>query len=254
MTRISNYIAGLDLPDMRGDEEEDGRGDIARTAAEFTSGQQALVIDSQLAEFKPSVGQSLRPAISYGLLLGQLAADKAMENVGDARKWFTTYNSVMGNIGWVLEAGEFARQEISDTNLSLHKAILPVLALALGPAAAAGSIILEALNGLKSMDENSPWITLFQKKSQTVTGAKFGVSIVDAGPGGGAMLQSAYFTVNASRKITQILFFKLATEGATVDGAKSTLSIAEQVLADSQAALQKKVAPFIVSNIDNIEI
>lgn len=248
MTQLSNYIAGLALP------KPERSGDIAKTAAEFTSGQQALVIDSQLAEFKPSVGQSLRPAISYGLLLGQLAADKAMENVNDARKWFTTYNSIMGDIGWVLETGEFARQDISDTNLSMHKAILPVLALALGPAVAASSLVLQALKGLESMDKDSPWITLFQDKSQTVTGAKFGVSIVDAGEGGGATLQSAYFTVNASRRITQVLFFKLATEGATVDGAKSNLSIAEQVLADSQIALQKKVAPFIASNIDNIQI
>lgn len=248
MTQLVSYIESLDLP--RAVREVD----MTKTAAEFTSGQQALVIDSQLAEFKPGVGQALRPPISYGLLLGQLAADKAMENVSDARKWFTTYNSVMGNIGWVLETGEFARQEISDTNVSLHKAIIPVLTAVLGPAVAAGTIILEALKGLESMGQGSPWITLFQEKSQTVTGAKFGVSVVDAGPGGGATLRSAYFTVNAARKITQILFFKLATEGATVDGAKSTLSIGDQVLADTREALQKKVTPFIVSNIDNISI
>jgi len=248
MTTESNYIASLDLPEPR------RSADIAKTAAEFTSGQQALVIDAQLAEFKPAVGQALRPTISYGLLLGQLAADKAMASNGDARQWFTTYNSVMGKIGWVLQAGEFTKHEISDTNVALHKAIIPVLTAALGPAAAVGSIILTALEGLESMDQGSPWITLFQEKSQTVTGAKFGVSVVDAGPGGGAALQSAYFSINASNKITQVLFVKIATAGAVVDGAKASLSIGDQVLADTKNVLQQKVSPFIVSSIDNIEI
>jgi hypothetical protein len=249
MPTPSNFIAGLDLPAplMRD-------ADIAKQAAEFTSGQQALVIDTQLAEFKPSVGQSLRPTISHGLLLGQLAADKVMANGGNVEKWFTTYNSVMGNIGWVLETGEFAKQEISDTNVALHKAIVPVIAAALGPAAAAGSIILAALKGLESMNQDSPWLTLFQRKSQTVTGAKFGVTFVDSGAGGGASLKAAYFSVRASQMITQILFLKISTSGATIDGAKSSLSIGEQVLADTKDALQKKVAPFIVSNIENMEI
>lgn len=249
MSKASNYIAALDLPAAL------GRGaDDDKPPAAFTSEQQALVIDAQLAEFKPSVGQALRPAISHGLLLGQLAADKVMANGGDAQKWFTTYNSVMGNIGWVLETGEFAKQEITDTNVALHKAIIPVLAAALGPAAAVGSIILKALEGLESMDQNSPWLTLFQEKSQTVTGAKFGVSFVDAGPGGGASLKTAYFSVQASQKITQILFLKIATSGATLNGANSNLSIGEQVIADTKDALQRKVTPFIVSNIENVDI
>ena len=249
MSKASSYIGSLDLPAPQTRDV-----DIAKTAAEFTSGQQALVIDTHLAEFKPAVGQALRPTISYGLLLGQLAAEKAIANGGDTKQWFTTYNSVMGNSGWVLQTGEFAKQELSDTNVALHKAIIPVLALALGPAAAAGSIILKALEGLQSMDQDSPWLTLFQEKCQTVTGAKFGVSVVDAGPGGGASLQSAYFSIEASQKITQILFLKIATLGATMNGAKSSLSIADQVIADTKDALQKKVAPFIVSNIENVEI
>ena len=248
MTKLGNYIESLDLPTST------RAVDIAKTAAEFTTGQQALVIDSQLAEFKPAVGQALRPTISYGLLLGQLAANKAMESDSDAKKWFTTYNSVMGNIGWVLQTGELAKQELSDTTVALHKAIIPVLVAAFGPAAAVGWIILVALKGLESMGQDSPWITLFQESSQTVKGARFGVSVVDAGSGGGATLQSAYFSVNAARKITQVLFFRIATEGATVDGAKSNFSIGDQVIADTKAALRKKVAPFIVSNIENIKI
>jgi hypothetical protein len=249
MSTTSSFIAGLDLPvpDMR-------EAEIAKTAAEFTDGRQALVIDTQLAEFKPSVGQALRPTISYGLLLGQLAADKAMANGGDARQWFTTYNSVMGKIGWVLETGEFAKQEIADVNVALHKSIIPVLTAALGPAAAVGSIILEALEGLEAMDKDSPWLTLFQRKCQTVKGAKFGVTMVDAGPGGGASLRSAYFSVQAAQTITQVLFLKVSIVGATIDGAQSSLSIGEQVIADTKDALQKKVAPFIVSNIDSIDI
>ena len=248
MSEHVSYIEAVDLPP----EPVLSRG--AALPPGFGSGQQAFVVNAQLAEFDGKVPQLLRPAISHGLLLGQLAADKATAGGTDPWAWFTTYNTTMGRIGWIPTGGEINQQTISDKHAELHKAIIPVVMAALGPAAAAGSILLSALNGLQEMNKDMPWLTLFQRKSQSVRGAKFGMSYVDAGAGGGALLRTVFFAIEANQIVTQVLFVRISTSGAAVNSAMSQLLLSAQIIADTQDALAKKVAPFVVQNIANIEI
>ncbi len=105
-----------------------------------------------MTEFSRKVPQSIRPAISNGLLLGQLAADKATATQSDPKAWFDTFNSVMKQIGWQSTLSEFNEQTISEKNAALHKAIIPIVTAIFGPAVAASSIIISVLNGLDSMD------------------------------------------------------------------------------------------------------
>ena len=195
----------------------------------------------------------VRATISHGLLLGQLAADKAADGGVDPVTWFEKYVEVMGKIGWSVTKAEFSAQEISDTNAELHKAIIPVLTAALGPGAAAGSVLIAALKGLEEMNQDSPWLTLFQRKSQTVKGAKFGLTAVDSGEGG-AQVKTVFFGVEASNTITQVLFIKISVSGATVDNRISEMFIGAQVIEDTKAALASKVTPFVLDNIKNIDI
>ncbi len=250
MTQIISYIESLDLPEApsrRGGEDQG-------PPPEFQSVAQALAVGAQMTEFSNKVPQSLRPAISNGLLLGQLAADKATVGQSDPLAWFTTFNSVMKQIGWQSTLSELDEQSISDKNASLHKSIIPIVTAIFGPAVAASSIIISVLKGLDSMDRDSPWITLFQKKSNKVNASNFGLSYVDGGDGGGATLKSVYFALQGSQDLTQVLFFKFATSDAKLKSAQCQMSLSPDTITISGATLQQKVAPFIVDNIKNIEI
>jgi hypothetical protein len=207
-----------------------------------------------MTEFSKSVPQSIRPAISNSLLLGQLAADKAIAGNPDPVAWFGAFNSVMKKIGWQSTLSELNEQTISDKNAELHKAIIPVVTAVFGPGAAAGSIILAALNGLESMDRDAPWITVFQQKSNKVSAANFGLSYVDGGAGGGATLKTAYFSLQGAQILTQLLFFKFTSSSAKMKSGVAEMSLSAEAIATSGDVLQQKVAPFIVDNIKNIDI
>src|SRR5271170_4675977 len=105
-----------------------------------------------MAEFSSAVPQAVRPVVSNGLLLGQLAADKATAANADPAAYFGAFNSVMKKIGWQVTSNELAQQTISDQNAELHKAIIPIVTAIFGPGAAADSIIIAVLKG------SSPWI------------------------------------------------------------------------------------------------
>ena len=249
MSEIVSYIQSLDLPSAprRGAAEQE-------PPPAFTSVAQAVTVGSQMAEFSKTVPQSIRPAISNGLLLGQLAADKATAGNPDPIAWFDAFNSVMKKIGWQSTLGEFNEQTISDQNAALHKAIIPIVTAIFGPGAAAVSIILAVLKGLESMDQDAPWITVFEQKSSRINSSNFGLSYVDGGPGGGATLKSAYFCLQGAQVLTQVLFFKFTSSDATLKSGHSEMSLSPQTIATSSEALEQKVGPFIVDNIKNIDI
>jgi hypothetical protein len=147
MSEIASYIQSLDLPPAptRGAEAPEPPPD-------FTGAHQAVTVGSQMAEFSSAVPQSIRPAISNALLLGQLAADKATAGNPDPAAYFGAFNSVMKKIGWQVTSSGLTQQTISDQSAELHKAIIPIVSAIFGPGAAASSIIIAVLKGLQSMD------------------------------------------------------------------------------------------------------
>jgi patatin-like phospholipase len=122
MSEIVSYIQGQAVPVERGRGAEAGE-----PPPTFTSTDQAVTVRSQMAEFSAAVPQSIRPAISNGLLLGQLAADKATESNPDPAAYFSAFNGVMKKIGWQITESGLTQQSISDNNAELHKAVIPIV-------------------------------------------------------------------------------------------------------------------------------
>jgi hypothetical protein len=243
------YIASLELPSA----PRRGLEGVTQPPA-FESVAQALTVGSQMAEFSNKVPQPIRAAVSNGLLLGQLAADKATAGNADPVARFNAFGSVMNKIGWQSTLSELDEQTISDKNAALHEAIIPIVTAVFGPSVAATSIILAVLKGLKSMDQDAPWITVFQQKSNKVSATNFGLSYVDAGEGGGATLKTAYFSLQGAQILTQVLFFKFASSDATMKSGQCQMTLSAETIKTSGDALAQKVAPFILDNIKNIEI
>jgi hypothetical protein len=249
MTEIASYIQSLDLSaaPTRGASEQE-------PPPAFKSVAQAVTVGSRMAEFSAAVPQSVRLSISNGLLLGQLAADKATAGNPDPVAYFGAFDSVMKKIGWQITSSGLTQQTISDQNAELHKAIIPIVSAIFGPGAAASSTIIAVLKGLQSMDQDAPWITVFQQKSTKVKAANFGLSYVDGDGGAGATLKAAYFALQASDNLTQVLFFKFQSSDATMKSGQCQMSLSQQTLATLGDALQQKVGPFIRDNIKNIDI
>jgi hypothetical protein len=250
MSEVSTYIERVELPSAR----SRGPDEPLPPPPKFTDGQQGLAIGSQLTEFTSNVTAVIRPAVSNSLLLAQLAAEKANLGDPDTKAWFTTFNTVLGKVGWLPVGGEIMTQQVSDRDAELHKAIIPVLMAALGPAAAASSIIIAALRGLQSMNEDSPWITLFQQKTHRANVAQFGLNFVDGGDKGGAALKAVYFSLTATKLLTQVLFVRLSEANATITTEQREAMLSAAAIEAAQDSLQAKLGSHIADNIKSIDI
>lgn len=215
---------------------------------------QAIVIGSQIAEFSQRVPAALRPLISNTFLLAQLASNKAIEGGGGTTEWYRRYIDVLSNIGWRLGPTEEGERVVFGSTLEVHKAIIPVIIAALGPAAATALIVKSVLEGLAAMDRNAPWITLFNRESQRANANQFQVSYADVSEGGVPEIKLACFKFDARLSITQVLFFKFSDTEATLSHSSASLSLDEAALAAGKAKIEELVADHVNGYLARIEI
>ncbi|WBH16813.1 hypothetical protein [Sphingomonas radiodurans] len=242
-TDVEDFVLQLDLPDtgpqFEAVEPERVTGDL-------------IAVGSQLAEFTGTVDPESRLAVSDAMLLAQLAADKASTPDEAVFTWYDRYVATLRSIGFSVIDKEEATQDIDDDNLSLHEAAIPVIAAALGPAVAAASLVIKALDGLKSMNADQPWITLFERNSRHVHGAAFQVSRIEGDANGNPHVTLLCFAVTAQRTITQVLFLKFSDDDVSLRQSKHILTCNRASL--PVEAIAGRVKPFLADNVAALEL
>lgn len=208
----------------------------------FDKPELAVTVGSQIASFAAEVSPELREQIANGFLFAQQAANKQISDPSQAtsRQWYETYVHVLTQIGWTSEDATTLDRIVKGTSLQVHKEIMPILALALGPAANGAALIAKVLDGLSKMDENTPWIRLFSHESQRAEANQFQISHIDA-PDGTPRITLVNFELSAERSVTQVLFFKLDKSSAELRHTERKISINEPIFS--------KVAPVIASRL-----
>ncbi|MFL5333273.1 MAG: hypothetical protein ACJ8H8_08845 [Geminicoccaceae bacterium] len=196
----------------------------------------------------------MRGIVADSILLAQLAADKAAAKSPDVFRWYDKYVEVLQHIGWQLRDVEFQSQPLSDGAAGMHKAIIPVIATMLGPQAAASSVVLAVLKGLRDVDQSTPWIALFDRAGRHGHGAKFQVGFVDANEQGEPEVMLACFGINASESVTQVLFFKCTAQDAELKKATGRMAVSLARLQSSKDAIADRVSPFVSDYVAKLDI
>src|SRR4029453_11853087 len=179
-----------------------------------TAKTQTAVVGSEIMSFVTGVTAERREAIINSSLLAQLAAAKKVPDATKIFEWYNAYFDVLMNVGWVVQDRSFAEYKEKGTNFQTHEAILAVASVVLGAAPTALAIVTSTLNALKSMDQSSPWITIFDRESHKARTARFQIGVAEQDADGQFFVNLLAFGLEAQSDVTQILFFKVKKEKA----------------------------------------
>jgi hypothetical protein len=215
--------------------------------------QQAAVVGSDVVSFVPEITPEQRQDIVNTSLLAQLAANKKVPDPQDLDgilAWYTAYFHAMTSMGFALQGEGFAEYAESSDTFEANEAIIEIAKTALAGAPAALPLVIKTLESLKSLSQDSPWITVFHRESRNGNTARFQVSVANTA----STLNVMAFGIRAHASITQVLFFKFKKSDTTLQHNSSTLTIDPIVLAGIRDAVVQKITTFSKDFVAGLEV
>ena len=205
---------------------------------------QSLVVGSGLIAAAQNVPKETREDLVNCTLFAQLAASGAVTDPQRITEWYAAYFKTLTAIGWAQSDTQFEEYDFKSKTAEAHKAIIKVLAVLLGPGAAALTVVQTVLEALQSMNEDSPWITLFDRQSKTGKSARFQVATAQLDPGGLLQIALVGFELVVKASLTQVLFVKYASNSTKLKYAAGKATIYEAALRDQREALAARLAAY----------
>jgi hypothetical protein len=236
---MKSFVSSAPLPSVRGR----ARGEQPAIELKDTDAQ-ALVVGSGLIVAAADVPAQTRQDIVNCTLFAQLAASGTVTDPTNVIAWYGEYFKALSTLGWVQSNTQFEEFEAGGKHLETHKSIVKVLTAMLGPAAPAVALVKEALDALGSMNENSPWITLFNRESTTTRSARFQVATAQMSGSGLVEIALVAFDLKSKSKLTQVLFFKFTSSSIDLKFSQGQATIYEAALAQTRGQVAERLAAY----------
>jgi hypothetical protein len=208
---------------------------------------QATVVGSDVVSFAKGVTEEQRKDVCNAMLLAQLVAKRHVpspDSETGVKAWYAAYFDTLSNIGFAVQDHGFTQYQKKGQSFEVHEAILEVATALLAGAPGALALVNLTLNALHKMSEDSPWITLFDRESQSANTARFQVSAVERDGNSGFFVSILAFGLEARTALTQVLFFKFHSDEVKLFHQGGRVSINEEVLASVRQPIAGKLTAF----------
>jgi hypothetical protein len=208
---------------------------------------QAAVVGSDVISFVKGVTPEQRNDVVNASLLAQLVAKKklaAPKTLAEVGAWYDNYFDALSHIGFLIQDRGFAAYEETSEDFEAHEAIIEVATALLVGSPSALLLVKTTLQALQKMSADSPWITLFNRESQSANTARFQVSLVDQDETARFLVSLIAFGLEARTTLTQVLFFKFRTNEVTLNHHSGKVTINAQLLASVRGQIAAKIAAY----------
>jgi len=198
-----------------------------------------IVSGSTMIGFEPDLSSELRASVALSLTAAQKVAE-ADSVVSSPDLWVERHHMVLKGMNWVSTSGGDLYTERSMSNIAMHKAIIPFLMAAFGPAATAASLIVTAIEQLEKMEVDKPWITLFERESRRFDISEFRFATASL-ENRNVVLRFAAARFIARQERFQILFFKKNDIDVNFKLANRTMTANPELLESMNSPLKAKL-------------
>lgn len=212
-----------------------------------TAKDQAAVVGSDVVSFVKGVTAEQRADIVNASLLAQLVAKKSVaepKTLAEVNDWYEAYFDVLSRVGFVIQDKGFATYQEKSQDFQAHEAILDVATALLAGSPGALALVKTTLEALRKVSADSPWITLFNRESQSANTARFQVSLVSADENAQLLVSLIAFGLEAQAKLTQVLFFKFRSNEVKLHHHSGKVTIDTQLLAGVRAQIAEKLVAY----------
>lgn len=206
--------------------------------------EQGAVVDSNIVTYPEGTPLAVKAAVGNWVLFAQRVASDQVEGT-KTEEWCNAYLDVLTNTGWAMREQASAWTQENAYGSKVHEEILKVVSLVLGPVPMALAIVTGALASLNAMDDDSPWIRLFDRRGKSADAVGFSIANCEAGSQGGAALREIDFRIHAEQTMTQVLFFTFTSREARMYKRAMMLELSASSLEKFGPAIEARVSEII---------
>ena len=247
-----SFVDAIELPGVARGFETLGAGSAEINYDDLKN--QAMVAGSDVISFVKGISAERKQDIINSALLAQLAANKRVPNRSKVFAWYDAYFDVLTRIGWVIQDSAFNSYEEQADGLEAHEAILKVAGVVLGAAPTALAVVTATIEAMKTMDQDNPWITIFDRESRSAESARFQISLAEEEENGQFMVNMMAFGLKAQSTVTQVLFFRIHKNRMKLKHCSGKVTINEDVLGSVRENIKVKLAGRTAGFVDSLDI
>ena len=244
ITKALQFVRSVELPEP----PRVRRGVTKAPGFSFDAAKdQAAVVGSDVISFVKGVTPEQRNDVVNASLLAQLVAKKKLaepKTLAEVRGWYDNYFDALSHIGFLIQDKGFAEYEEKSENFEAHEAIIEVATALLAGSPGALMLVKTTLQALQKLSVDSPWITLFNRESQSANTARFQVSLVDQDETARFLISLIAFGLEARTTLTQVLFFKFRTNEVKLNHHSGKVTINTELLASVRDKIANKIAVY----------
>lgn len=214
---------------------------------------QSLVVGSGLVVAAAKVPVQVREDLINCTLFAQLAASGEVADPSQVTQWYGAYFRALSALGWAQSGTQFQDYEFKGNKAEASQAIIPVVTALLGPGATALTVLKTAMDSLQSLDENAPWLTLFDEQSRTERSAHFQVATAQVDDSGLLQIALLAFDLKARVQLTQVLFFKFASSSTRLRYCAGHATIYQAALEEQREAIKARLAAYRAAYVGQVK-
>jgi hypothetical protein len=249
VSKALEFVQAATLPSLASATERASESANPVKVALSQAKDQATVVGSDVISFMSGVTAEQRQDLINSVLLAQLVAKVQVPDSTKIYDWYNAYFEVLKQIGWVVQTEQFATYRASSAGFQAHEAIIALATTLLGPGTGALALVKVTLDSLKNMDANSPWMTIFNRESQSGRTARFQVTVAEPGDKGGFFVTLMAFGLEAHSTLTQILFFKIHASEDVLKHFQGKVSVNAKILVGVRDEIEKKLAEHVAAYV-----
>ncbi|QES43152.1 hypothetical protein DEJ49_21115 [Streptomyces venezuelae] len=214
--------------------------------------ESAAVVAGSIVAFTDGLNGQQKSDVLNATLLAQLAANKKFDRDENTKKWYEYYRSVLEQVGWVVPSFNFAKLTVAGSRFTVDRAVIALLQAIASPGEI--SVAKAAIESLKSLQDKDRRVVLFESNAHSDKLGNFQIAACGVSSGDTVVMKIGMFYFSTTERVTRVLFFSFPRASTTMQQARQTMTLNEDVYAQVREAVIKKLGDKASQFIDDLEI
>lgn len=199
---------------------------------------EAYVGAGSLVFFSPRLNGQLKQDVIYSSLLAQLAANKKHNRFNETDDWYTFYNKIMTQLGWITRGFEFHKYEHRSNFLTISQVAQELLGGLIGDKKELMTTVKETFD---SLTKASDVFTLFGSNSIAKHGGNFQIFVCDVDSTNKISVMVLFFYFYANEGFEDLFFTSQKKQETAVFISTTNLSLNEEHFAGLRNEVKDKL-------------